>query len=257
MSPTSQPTLRTPLPEQPLQQRILKQPGTGLRKVLLGCGIVSSILYMAVDILGSLRYPGYRYADQEFSELLAAGSPVRPLMIALSVIPYTVLVTAFAVGVWISADRKRTARITGSLLIGYAIVGAAGGLLFNMDQRDVLAAGEGTLRNAMHAPVTAVMSLCMLLAMGFGATLLGRRFRYYSYGTIITLVVFGILTSLQVGHMVANQPTPWMGIEERINIYATMLWVAVLAMALLRTQGKRPDDRLNDSDKNRRSTALS
>jgi hypothetical protein len=97
----------------------------------------------------------------------------------------------------------------------------------------------------------------MLLAMGFGATLLGRRFRYYSYGTIITLVVFGILTSLQVGHMVANQPTPWMGIEERINIYATMLWVAVLAMALLRTQGKRPDDRLNDSDKNRRSTALS
>ncbi len=233
MDPTSQPTLRAPLPEQPWQQRMLKRPSTVVRKVLLSCGIVSSVLYIAVDVLGSLRYPGYRYADQEFSELLAAGSPVRPLMIALSVIPYTVLVTAFAVGVWTSADRKRAARITGAMLVGYAIIGAAGGLLFNMDRREVLAAGEGTLRNAMHPPVTAVMSLCMLLAMGFGATLLGRRLRYYSYGTIITLVVFGVLTSLQVGQMVTNQPTPWMGIEERINIYATMLWVTVLAIGLL------------------------
>jgi hypothetical protein len=36
--------------------------------------------------------------------------------------------------------------------------------------------------------------------------------------------------------MAANEPTPWMGIEERINIYATMLWVAVLAIGLLRAQ---------------------
>jgi hypothetical protein len=38
--------------------------------------------------------------------------------------------------------------------------------------------------------------------------------------------------------MEANQPTPWMGTEERINIYATMLWVAVLAIGLLRAQGE-------------------
>jgi hypothetical protein len=30
-----------------------------------------------------------------------------------------------------------------------------------------------------------------------------------------------------------------MGIEERINIYATMLWVAVLAIGLLRVQKPR------------------
>jgi hypothetical protein len=51
--------------------------------------------------------------------------------------------------------------------------------------------------------------------------------------------VFGVLTSLQVGQMEANQPTPWMGVEERINIYATMLWVAVLAIGLLRAQKAR------------------
>ena len=91
----------------------------------------------------------------------------------------------------------------------------------------------------MHIPATVVMSICIVLALGFGATLRGKRFRYYSYGTIAILVVFGALASLQAGQMAANEPTPWMGIEERINIHATMLWVAVLAIELLRAQKAR------------------
>jgi hypothetical protein len=122
------------------------------------------------------------------------------------------------------------------MLLGYAAFGVAGGLVFPMRPREALAAGEGTLRNTMHIPATAVMSLFIVLAMGFGATLLEKRFRYYSYGTIAILLVFGVLASLQAGQMAANEPTPWMGIEERINIYATMLWVAALAIGLLRAQ---------------------
>jgi hypothetical protein len=70
-----------------------------LRTVLLACGIASSVLYVATDLLASLRYEGYSYVDQQVSELLAAGSPVRTLMVGLNVIPYAVLVTAFGVGV--------------------------------------------------------------------------------------------------------------------------------------------------------------
>src|SRR3712207_2894538 len=167
-----------------------------VRKILLGCGIVSSVLYVVTDVLGTLRYPGYSYADQWFSELTAQGAPTRPLMVALNVIPYTVLVTAFGVGVWTPAGPKRAGRITGAMLLGYAAFGMAGGLIFPMRPREALAAGEGTLRNTMHIPATAVMSLSIVLAMGFGATLLGKRFRYYSYGTIVTVLVFGALTSL-------------------------------------------------------------
>jgi hypothetical protein len=210
-----------------------------VRKILLGCGVVSSVLYIAVDVLGSLRYPGYRYTEQQFSELTAAGSPVRPLMVALNGIPYTLLVAAFAGGVWTSAGPKRAGRITGAMLIGYAVSGMVTGVFFPMKPREALAAGEGTLRNAMHPVGTAVMSLFIVLAMGFGATFLGRRFRYYSYGTIAILIVFGVLTTLQVGRMAANEPTPWMGVTERINIYATMLWGAVLAIGLLRAQEAR------------------
>jgi hypothetical membrane protein len=206
------------------------------RKLLLGCGIVSSVWYVITDVIGSLRYPGYSYADQEFSELTAVGSPVRPLMIALSEFPYTLLVVAFAGGLWTSAAPKRAARTTGALLIVYAVTGMVTGVFFPMDRREVLATGERTLHNAIHGPGTAVSSLFMVLAMVFGATLLGRRFRYYTYATIAIVVVFGVLTSLQIGQMEANQPTPWMGIEERISIYAIMLWVAVLAIGLLRAQ---------------------
>ena len=98
-----------------------------VRKILLGCGVVSSVLYVVTDVLGTLRYEGYSYADQEFSELTAQGSPVRSLMIALNGIPYGVLVAAFAVGVWTSASPKRAARITGAMLFGYAASGGDGG----------------------------------------------------------------------------------------------------------------------------------
>jgi hypothetical protein len=80
-------------------------------------------------------------------------------MVALNGIPYTLLVAAFAAGVWVSAGPKRAARITGAMLLGYAAFGFAGGVIFPMRLREALAAGEETLRNGMHIPATAVMSL--------------------------------------------------------------------------------------------------
>ena len=57
-----------------------------VRKTLLGCGIVSSVLYVVTDVLGTLRYRSYSYADQTFSELTAQGAPTRDFMVALNVI---------------------------------------------------------------------------------------------------------------------------------------------------------------------------
>jgi hypothetical protein len=209
-----------------------------LRKALLACGVVSSVVYVAADVAASLRYPGYSYRSQVISELLAAGSPVRPFMVATAGVPYNLLVGAFAVGVCTSAWNRR-GRATGGLLLGYAASSAAGAFLFFMDRREVLAAGEGTSRNAMHAPITGLLSLFLLAAMAFGATLLGRRFRRYTYATIVLLIVFGVLTSLYIPRFDTGEPTPWVGITERVNIYATMLWIVVLAIGLLRAPARQ------------------
>jgi len=76
----------------------------------------------------------------------------------------------------------------------------------------------------------------MLLAIGFGAAAFGKGFRLYSIASLVILVAFGALTFLDAPRIAANLPTPWVGIWERINIGVFLLWVVVLAVALLRVQ---------------------
>ena len=46
--------------------------------------------------------------------------------------------------------------------------------------------------------------------------------------------VFGALTSIEAPQLAAGLPTPYLGLWERINMGAGMLWIAVLAATLLR-----------------------
>lgn len=210
-------------------------PGTPLvQRRLLTCGLWSSLLYVATDLMAASWYAGYSITDQNYSELLATGAPTRSPMILVSV-AYNVLVAAFAAGVWTSARPKRTARITGAVMVGYAALSLVTPLFFQMDMRGA----EVTARGSLHGPMTAVMSLFILLSMGFGAFLLGRRFKLYSFATIGLVIVFGVLTGLQAPRLGAGQSTPWMGLTERVNIYATMIWFAALAIGLLQTEKRQ------------------
>src|SRR6266496_2433293 len=184
------------------------------RQVLLGCGIVAPAWWVAMDVLGSLRYPGYSYVDQTISELSAEGAPTKTFMLVLSLIPYVVLMIAFGLGVWRAAGGRRAGRVTGALLVVAAVWGGVGGIAFPMATREVIAAGQDTLRNQMHAWYGIGMPLLAALAIGFGSRLLGKRFRYFSYATILAMLVFGLLMGLQTSAMTANEPTPWLGVEE-------------------------------------------
>jgi hypothetical protein len=74
----------------------------------------------------------------------------------------------------------------------------------------------------------------MFLAIGFGAAAFGTWFRLYSITTIVLVVVFGAMTFMEAPRLQANLPTPWIGLWERINITAFMLWIAAVAAVLLR-----------------------
>jgi hypothetical protein len=93
-----------------------------------------------------------------------------------------------------------------------------------------------TLSDTWHGNLTILGALCYLLAMGFAATVLGPRFRVYSIATMGVLIVFGILAGAEHARIAANLPSPTVGLWERVGIYATMLWIAVLAVSLLRAR---------------------
>ncbi len=201
-----------------------------IRNILLICGILSSVLYVGADIVAAMSWPSYSYTSQSISELFAIGSPTRHIF---ALIPYTPLVIAFGIGVWWSADRKRSLRTTGILLVGYAIASHVGSY-FPMHQRGA----TGSLTDTMHIVSTIVLVLLIFLFIAFGATAAGKWFRFYSIGTILTLLVFGALAGMQGPRIAANLPTPWLGITERVNVYSAMLWVLVLAAVLLRRNGE-------------------
>lgn len=210
---------------------------TGMRRALIACGIVSSLLYLATDVVGGLRYQGYSFTSQAISELGAIGAPskafVDPLFTA-----YQFLVFMFGIGLLReAAGRNRALRFTATMLAGYGAIGFAttfaGRTRFAMQQR-----GAGSLAtDAPHIILTAVLLAMLLLAIGIGACALGRRFRIYSFATLFTVVAFGALTARFAARLAAGQPTPGLGILERMDVYAAMLWVAVLGIAIRRNRG--------------------
>ena len=206
------------------------------RKVLLASGILSSLLYVAANVLGAVRWRGYSSRSQTVSELSAIEAPSRPVVIPL-LTAHSVLVTSFGLGVCECARRKRPLRVTGGLLMGLGVSDLVAPF-FPMHQREALARGEKSRTDAMHITVTGVNSLLILLAIGFGSAAFGERFRRYSIGTILVLVAAGGLTATQASRLEADLPTPWAGVSERVSIGGYLLWQAVLAAALLRAEAE-------------------
>jgi len=199
-----------------------------LRKVLLIYGILSALLYVAINIFVPMMWAGYSSASQTVSELSAIGAPTRPLWLWL-VIPYTLLSISFGCGVWLSGDQNRPLRIVGGLLIANGVIG-----IFWPPMH--LRGAAFTLTDTLHIIFSIVTVVIFMLEIGFGAAAFGKRFRYYSFATMIIMTTFGILTGLDAPRIAANLPTPWIGIWERLSIGVYMVWVVALAVALLRVR---------------------
>jgi len=200
------------------------------RKFLLVCGILASLLYVGTDILAAVRWVDYSYIDQSVSELRAIGAPTRPFLVPVLII-YSLLEIAFGFGVRGAAGQKRALRIAGVLLIGLGVLDLTA--IFSPMH---LRGAELTLTDRMHVILTVVTVLLILLIIGFGAVADGKRFRICSIATILILIVCGAWAFMDAPRIAANIPTPWVGVRERINIYGYMLWMAVLAILLLRVQ---------------------
>jgi hypothetical protein len=198
---------------------------------LLICGILASVLYVAMTLFVGLLWDGYSVVSNVPSELAAIGAPTRTLWIVLGTV-YGVLMVAFGWIVWASAPPHRALRVVGALLMVHT---AFGQFWPPMHQRAVLAAGGGTLTDTLHLVWAAVTGVFFMFIVGYGAAALGKRFRLYSIVTIAIVLACGAVTGTYASDVQANLPTPWVGVWERISIAALMAWITVLSIALLRT----------------------
>lgn len=201
-----------------------------LRKGLLGCGILAMLWYVAMNIFVPMHYPGYDIASQTVSELSAIDAPTRELW-AVPGIFYSLLFIAFGIGVWLSANGNRYLQIVSAVVIFDALIGF---FWPPMHRREVIAAGGGTLTDTLHIVWAFVHLALMLLMIGYGASVFGKSFRILSVMIVLIFLLFGMLTTIESRGLAANLPTPHVGIWERINIGAYMVWIIVFALMLMR-----------------------
>ncbi len=207
------------------------------RKALLICGIIASILYISTDTLASLLYTGYNFTDQAISELLAIDAPTRSFVAPLFTV-YDILLIAFALGIWLSAGKKRVLRIMAGLMVGNAAIGL---LLWNVFPMHMQGA-EATFTDTMHVLLAGVGVILILLVVVLGSLAFGKRFRFYSIGTILlffvpTILIFLLLSMSfpQFSEKIVTMP-PLTGVSERFSTYVCLLWQVVLAIVLLRSE---------------------
>lgn len=200
------------------------------RKLLLSCGIISMLWYVFMNIIVPAQYPGYSSASQTVSELSAIDAPSRQFWFMLGII-YSLLFLAYGCGLWLSAKDTRKMRVVAVIIM----VDAAIGFFWPpMHRREVIAAGGGTTTDILHL-VWAFIHLTLMLGMiGFGAAIFGKTFRFFSAVIVLIFFIFGILTTKDSFDMQANLPTPYLGVWERINIGAYMLWVIVFTILIIK-----------------------
>ena len=224
MNLVSQPLGR--VPSRPIRHQVLPGRSEMIRKALLVCGILSSLVYVALNVFGALAWPAYNSASQAVSELSAIDAPSRPLVLPIGLL-YNVLLVGFGWAVWISSPGNRSLRICGALLLVFALLGFTAPFT-PMHMRGT----DFTLTDTLHITGAMICVLLMFLSITYGGLSFGKVFRWYSFATIILLLAFGALTVPDASRIAANESTPFVGVYERINIGVFMLWVIALAMRL-------------------------
>ena len=224
------------VPTRPLAP--ITKTGDWLRKVLLVCGPLSALVYIGWHELAALQWEGYSRISNAISELHFTGTPSKSFLDPWQGWVDSALLAAFGIGIWLSAQGSRSLRVIGAVMI----VPAAMIPLW-------MIFGEASI--AAHLALVGVGILCWLVAMGFGAAALGKRFRIYSLVSIGLVVGFFALGFSYVPEANAGQPTPFLGLFERIGFSAYFLWLTVLAVALWR----RPAIKDRDADLTDRTRA--
>jgi len=203
-----------------------------LQRILLTCGILAPLMYLGTDRLAGSLFKGYSFSARSMSDLGASGSPVRTLVIPLTLLA-AVLMIAFGVGVWRAAGQELLPRIVSALVIINASAGWISTLLFpnRLGERPDFVS-PGVLLMFLSV-------LCFFLAMLIGALAYSGWFRLLSIAIPAAYILLAVLRFATASS--AGGDSVLIGSQERTMAYSFLLWVAALAINLFLQSGRGGD----------------
>jgi hypothetical protein len=197
----------------------------------LACGNIGSLLYPVSDLIEGHHYKGYSFNEQTVSELFAIGAPTSRMVVLLFTISSSLFI-AFAAGVWLSSGGGRILKALSLMIVGNALNRLIVWNFFPMHMRGV----PPTFTDTMHGILA--INPFVLASIVLGAVYFKNWFRYYSIATILLLVITAVMAFSKALLVFENQPTPGLGIMERVSQYGHQLWHAILAMVLFHGKSK-------------------
>jgi hypothetical membrane protein len=204
-----------------------------MKKLLILCGILAPVVYLATVVLGGVLRPGFCHIGQAISELLAAGAPNKALLDTLMAI-YNVLSGLCALGLLlvVRASRQVRGRTSGILAALILLAGAVFGLVtlvFPQDVPGTAVTTAGTL-HLILAGGSSLTSMLTILLFGFwfrGTPNL-KPFGVYSFISVALVFVSGGLAAASAAGV-----SPILGLAERITIGCYLQWLFVIALRLV------------------------
>jgi hypothetical protein len=198
---------------------------------LLACGLLIPVTYVLLYVVGGLLRPGYSQVADSVSELLAPGSPNKPLLVAIQVV-YAALHVLFGLGVlsFVQASPDSgLAGVVGAWMIVALGVATVGTAVFPQDAKGTPETTGGRIHKVLVFGALVPLSVLSTLLIGVWSASVEALggFDVYSYVTVGAIVVMGVLGG-------AMAETRWAGLVERIAALTTHQWLFVLALVLLR-----------------------
>jgi hypothetical protein len=200
-----------------------------LRVLLLSCGVLGALLFAITDFAAGFRYPGYNFYSQAISELFAVGAPTSSFVVPIFTIG-SLLAVAFSLGVWMSAGGSRIIRLISLMFVGNAANGLILWYFYPMHMRGV----EPTFTDTMHILLAGVGVVFVLLAVLFSAIYLRGWIRACSIIGVLVLLVPGAIVFLTIPGLMMGEPTPFVGLTERVSTYGYYLWQTAFIVYLVR-----------------------
>lgn len=192
-------------------------------------------LLVGVSIAGAL-YPGYSHSQQALSELGAVAAPTHSLSPLINNLPLGLLLLLFGGAVVARFPLSLGARLSGLLIAlhGLASIGA-GFFPCDVGCNPVSPSPSQLAHNGFGAMMFLSLLLASAMWVWLSRSLLDSPYLFISsiIGTALAL-----LSLVPMAQAITSGEN--FGLYQRINYGAQLVWVAALALALLRSYQRRP-----------------